>query len=368
MSEFMEKFNVSRLTGAPPGYIGHEEGGRLTEAVKQRPYQLILLDEFEKAHRDVSQLLLQVFDAGRLTDARGETVSFANTVILLTSNLGAQALFQLQQQLEQQLLDQQQKAQGSNTHVDGTGAEASSAQEPSTDSTDTTATTDTKIPDPHATIQALATQLVTQHFSPEFVNRLDDILVFRSLDTTSLTQIAQLQLHEIQQLLLREKGVTLVVSHPAATTRLVHLATQQQPDFGARPIRRFLQTQLLVPLAEWSLQEDLVTGDVLVVSSSASASASASSASVEDAMEVYRQYQEQERRVSPSLCSVEVLQGDAQMDSVLLSPDSGTVHRMHLLFERYVLTRLRHHLYSSSCFLLCRLSGLVFTRIRSTNK
>lgn len=244
MSEFMEKFNVSRLVGAPPGYIGHEDGGRLTEAVKQRPYQLILFDEFEKAHRDVSQLLLQVFDAGRLTDATGTTVDFTNTVLILTSNLGASVLYPNQTTRARD--DPNNKNE--NKDVNGDDDSSKTAEEaPTTKRT------------PEET-QALALQLVQQHFSPEFVNRLDDILVFQPLDDPAMEAICSIQLSHLQRLMQKERQLSLTV-----TPLVTQIIAQRGGDsrFGARPLKRYLQTEVMAPLAEILLQGDILPGDAI---------------------------------------------------------------------------------------------------------
>lgn len=242
MSEFMEKFNVSRLVGAPPGYIGHEDGGRLTEAVKQRPYQLILLDEFEKAHRDVSQLLLQVFDAGRLTDAAGTTVDFTNTVLILTSNLGASVLYP----------NQTTRARDDPTHQNDTKEENGNDGSSKTEEAPTKRTTEET--------HALALQLVQQHFSPEFVNRLDDILVFQPLDGPAMEAICSIQLRHLQQLMEKERQLSLTV-----TPQVRQIIAQRGGDsrFGARPLKRYLQTEVMAPLAEILLQGDILPGDAI---------------------------------------------------------------------------------------------------------
>lgn len=237
MSEFMEKFNVSRLTGAPPGYIGHEDGGRLTEAVKQRPYQLILFDEFEKAHRDVSQLLLQVFDAGRLTDAAGSTVDFTNTVLIMTSNLGANILYpnQTTRPRDTSSNDAQEEAKLEENK------EKAEKQPPSAEET-----------------HALALQIVQQHFSPEFVNRLDDILVFQPLDSIAMQAICGIQLRYIEELLHKERQLSFT-----ATSKVLEIIAQRGGDsrFGARPLKRYLQTEVMAPLAEVLLQGEILPGD-----------------------------------------------------------------------------------------------------------
>lgn len=144
MSEYMEKFSVSRLIGAPPGYVGFEDGGTLTEAVRRRPYQVVLFDEFEKAHRDISNLLLQVFDEGRLTDSQGHLIDFRNTIIIMTSNLGGNEFTNNYEESKSRVLE-----------------------------------------------------IVRQNFQPEFINRIDNLIVFRSLSKESITGIIDIQLNEV---------------------------------------------------------------------------------------------------------------------------------------------------------------------------
>ena len=190
MSEYGEKHSVSRLLGAPPGYIGYEEGGQLTEAVRRRPYSVILLDEVEKAHPEVFDVLLQVLDDGRLTDGQGRTVDFRNVILILTSNLGSQFL------IDPELNDSQKK-------------------------------------------EAVLT-MVRAHFKPEFLNRLDDIVVFSALDKTELGQIVELNIDKLTER-LAEKRLQLAVT-PAARAWLAEKG--YDPIYGARPLRRLMQQQI----------------------------------------------------------------------------------------------------------------------------
>jgi ATP-dependent Clp protease ATP-binding subunit ClpA len=226
MSEFMERNAVARLVGAPPGYVGYEEGGQLTEAVRRRPYAVLLLDEVEKAHPEVFNLLLQVLDDGRLTDSQGRTVDFRHTVVIMTSNLASRAI------LERARL--------------GRGGEGS---DPSADST----------PSPGARSgaeldreldQAVEGALARQ-FRPEFLNRIDEVIRFRPLAPADLERIVRLQLAELASL-LREQQLELVVEEAA-----VALLAEQgyEPEYGARPLRRVLRRRVENPLATQLLED-----------------------------------------------------------------------------------------------------------------
>ena len=216
MSEFMEKHAVSRLVGAPPGYVGYEEGGYLTEAVRRRPYSVILLDEVEKAHPDVFNILLQVLDDGRLTDGQGRTVDFRNTVIVMTSNLGSQMI-----------------------------------QELSSEGT----------PEAYTQIKAAVMGVVQSHFRPEFINRLDDIVVFHPLDKAQIRSIARIQMSGLEKR-LAERGLKLQLSDDA----LALLANVGfDPVYGARPLKRAIQQQLENPLAQRILAGEFASGDTVRV-------------------------------------------------------------------------------------------------------
>jgi len=215
MSEFMEKHSVSRLVGAPPGYVGYEEGGYLTEAVRRRPYSVILLDEVEKAHPDVFNILLQVLDDGRLTDGQGRTVDFRNTVIVMTSNLGSQMI------------------QDAAENGEGGDAEGQYTQ-----------------------MKASVMGVVQAHFRPEFINRLDEIVVFRPLDKTQIRAIARIQLAYLEKR-LAERQLRLEVSD-AALALLGN--TGFDPVYGARPLKRAIQQQLENPLAKEILEGRYAAG------------------------------------------------------------------------------------------------------------
>ena len=217
MSEFMEKHAVSRLIGAPPGYVGYDEGGVLTEAVRRRPYQVVLFDEVEKAHPDVFNVLLQVLDDGQLTDGQGRTVDFKQTLIILTSNLGAQALSQLPD-----------------------GADSADAKRDVMDA-------------------------VRAHFRPEFLNRLDETIIFDRLGRADMGGIVDIQLARLQKRLLGRK-ITLAFDDAAKTW----LADEgYDPVFGARPLKRVIQRALQDPLAELLLSGDVKDGDTIAVSAGA---------------------------------------------------------------------------------------------------
>jgi ATP-dependent Clp protease ATP-binding subunit ClpB len=211
MSEYSEKHTVSRLLGAPPGYIGYEEGGQLTEAVRRRPYSVILLDEVEKAHPEVFDVLLQVLDDGRLTDGQGRTVDFRNVILILTSNLGSQFLIDPE-------LDDSQRKEG-------------------------------------------VMAMVRTHFKPEFLNRLDDIVVFQALDKTELGQIVELNIDRLTER-LAEKRLQLAVT-PAARAWLAE--SGYDPIYGARPLRRLMQQQIDDQLANLILAGQISDGSMVKV-------------------------------------------------------------------------------------------------------
>lgn len=197
MSEYMEKHSVSRLVGAPPGYVGYEEGGQLTEAVRRKPYSVVLLDEIEKAHPDVFKLFLQVFDDGRLTDSKGTVVSFKNTLIIMTSNLGSE------------LISQAEKHGGGE-------------------------------------LKGLVETLLKSKFPPEFLNRIDETLIFKPLSKASLTKIVDLQLQDLAAR-LADQELTL---HVSEATKQALIEEGYDPDFGARPLRRVIQRRLETPIAK----------------------------------------------------------------------------------------------------------------------
>lgn len=214
MSEFMEKHSVARLIGAPPGYVGYEEGGYLTEAVRRRPYALILLDEVEKAHHDVFNILLQVLDDGRLTDGQGHTVDFRNTVIVMTSNLGSQLI----QEMASESYDKMKTA---------------------------------------------VMTIVAQHFRPEFINRIDETVVFHGLARDQIKRIASIQIAYLAKRLM-EKDIQLTVEDDVLTY-LSNIG--YDPIYGARPLKRAIQQNLENPLAQEILQGKYRSGDEIIVTS-----------------------------------------------------------------------------------------------------
>jgi ATP-dependent Clp protease ATP-binding subunit ClpB len=210
MSEYSEKHSVARLVGAPPGYVGYEEGGQLSEAVRRRPYSVVLLDEVEKAHPDVFDVLLAVLDDGRLTDGQGRTVDFRNTILVLTSNLGSQALV-------------------------------------------------AELPDELKRDEVMA--VVRGHFKPEFLNRLDDIVVFDALTTEDLTRIVDIQVAALAKRLAARR-LTLEVSDAAREWLAIN---GFDPLYGARPLRRLVQTSISDALARELLAGQVRDGQTVVV-------------------------------------------------------------------------------------------------------
>ncbi|HKG96888.1 MAG TPA: AAA family ATPase, partial [Pyrinomonadaceae bacterium] len=212
MSEYMEKHAVARMIGAPPGYIGYEEGGQLTEAVRRRPYSVILFDEIEKAHADVFNVLLQILDDGRLTDSKGRTVDFKNTVLIMTSNLGSREI--------QEVSDDEKQ------------------------------------------VREAVLQVLQDHFKPEFLNRIDDIVIFHRLSRDQISQIVDVQLERLRQM-LHERNISIVLDDSAKEL----LAREgYDPNYGARPLKRAIQTLIQNPLAMKLLQGDIQPGQTVTVS------------------------------------------------------------------------------------------------------
>jgi ATP-dependent Clp protease ATP-binding subunit ClpB len=216
MSEYMEKHAVARMIGAPPGYVGYEEGGQLTEAVRRRPYSVLLLDEIEKAHPDVFNVLLQILDDGRLTDSQGRVVDFRNTVIIMTSNIGSQIIV------------------GAGEQSDAAGWDG---------------------------VEREVRDQLRLHFRPEFLNRVDEIIVFRPLTRTDLARIVELQLGGLERL-LADRRIGLRVQPQAREL----LATEgYDPVYGARPLKRVIQRLLQNPIALQLLEGAYAEGDTVVV-------------------------------------------------------------------------------------------------------
>ena len=217
MSEYMERHAVARLIGAPPGYVGYEEGGQLTEAVRRRPYAVILFDEIEKAHPEVFNIMLQILDDGRLTDSKGRTVDFRNTVIIMTSNVGSQYIHEFQQSL--------------------------------------------KSPQQEEEMRRKVEEELHRSFKPEFLNRIDDIIIFHALALEHIKKIVDTQLKRLEKT-VADRGLTLAVSEPAK-----ELLSREgyDPAFGARPLKRALQRLIIDPLAIQLLEGKFKPGDVVYV-------------------------------------------------------------------------------------------------------
>jgi ATP-dependent Clp protease ATP-binding subunit ClpB len=209
MSEFMERHSVSRLIGAPPGYIGYEEGGKLTEAVRRRPYSVILLDEIEKAHHDVFNILLQVLDDGRLTDNHGRTVDFKNTIIVMTSNIGSQAIQRITEE-------------GGDEHD----------------------------------IRKAVMEVLEARLLPEFLNRIDETIVFKPLQRDEIRKIVDMQITQLEGL-IEQQGLVLEVTE---TARNAIANEGYDPVYGARPLKRVIQQRIQNPLAVVLLRGDFREG------------------------------------------------------------------------------------------------------------
>jgi len=221
MSEYMEKFSVSRLIGAPPGYVGYEEGGQLTEAVRRKPYSVVLLDEIEKAHPEVFNVLLQVLDDGRLTDNQGRTVNFKNTIIIMTSNIGSHLiqakLSDFNESNYQQIMEE---------------------------------------------LREQLNDLLRQTIRPEFLNRIDEIVLFKPLLKSELREIVDIQLERVNKM-LAEKNMRLEVNQDAKDF-LIELG--YDVTYGARPLKRVIQRYLVNPLATEILMGNFTAGDTILVS------------------------------------------------------------------------------------------------------
>jgi ATP-dependent Clp protease ATP-binding subunit ClpB len=222
MSEYQEKHTVSRLIGAPPGYIGYDEGGQLTEAVRRRPYSVVLFDEIEKAHHDVFNTLLQVLDDGRLTDGQGRTVDFKNVIVVMTSNIGSHRILGYRGAFE--------------------GEE-------------------------YRRMKDTVLEELRQAFRPEFLNRLDEIIVFHALSEEHLKQIVDIQLTALRAR-LEERHITIQLSD-AARTRLVR--SGYDPNYGARPLKRAIQREIETPLAKRIVSGEIRDGQSVWIDADAAA-------------------------------------------------------------------------------------------------
>ena len=209
MSEFMERHSIARLIGAPPGYVGYEEGGFLTEAVRRRPYTIVLFDEIEKAHSDIFNLLLQILDDGRLSDGHGRTVNFKNTVIIMTSNIASNLMHELR------------------------GKE----------------------------LRGRVMEALKMHFRPEFLNRIDEIVIFNSLDKDEIKKIVEIQMRYLQERLI-EKKISISFSD-----KIKELIADKgfDPTFGARPIKRTIQQMIENPLSMKILNGEFVENDIIKI-------------------------------------------------------------------------------------------------------
>jgi len=214
----MEKHTVARLIGAPPGYVGYEEGGQLSEAVRRRPYSVVLFDEIEKAHPDVFNVLLQVLDDGRLTDGQGRTVDFKNTILIMTSNIGSPII-------QEYFMDGKTTAGARQAMEDKVMAE------------------------------------LKRHFRPEFLNRVDDVIIFQSLDEEELEKIVEIQISRLEKR-LTQQNLTLDVD---ASAKKLLAKEGYDPQFGARPLKRAVQDQLLNPLSMRLLEGEFKPGDKIKV-------------------------------------------------------------------------------------------------------
>jgi ATP-dependent Clp protease ATP-binding subunit ClpB len=219
MSEYTESFNTSRLIGAPPGYVGYDEGGQLTEAVRRKPYSVVLFDEIEKAHPDVFNILLQVLDDGRLTDNKGRTVNFKNTIIIMTSNLGSQLIRQ---------------SVGADP-----GAFADKGDKASQQKTDA--------------LKAQLMEMLKQTIRPEFLNRIDETIMFLPLNKEEIAQVVRLQIDGVKKM-LAQQGFTLEATPHA----IAYLAEEgYDPEFGARPVKRAIQQLVLNDLSKKILADEV---------------------------------------------------------------------------------------------------------------
>jgi ATP-dependent Clp protease ATP-binding subunit ClpB len=237
MSEYQERHSVSRLVGAPPGYVGYDEGGQLTEAVRRKPYSVVLLDEIEKAHPDVFNTLLQVLDEGRLTDNKGRVANFKNTIVIMTSNIGSDLIRERF------------------SHIDGDNEDRIVEE----------------------TKEELF-NVLKQTVRPEFLNRIDDVVMFRPLNRTDIRQIVELQLNEVRKQ-LAEQDIVLTMTNEA----MDWLAAEgYSPEFGARPLKRVIKKRVLRQLSKQILESSVTPGSQLVLD-------------VFDDVVVFRQAREQEQ-------------------------------------------------------------------------
>ena len=225
MSEYQERHTVSRMVGAPPGYVGYEEGGQLTEIVRRKPFSVILLDEIEKAHRDVFNLLLQILEDGRLTSGQGRTVDFKNTIIIMTSNIGSELFYE----------------------EDEGGIKFAREAKPDNSS--------------YGEIEEEIHKKLRKTFRPEFLNRLDEIIIFKPLRSSEIRKIVDLELAKVSKR-LAEQELSLEVS-PKAREYLAKKGFN--PEFGARPLRRVIQREIENPVSELIISKKLKAGDTIKI-------------------------------------------------------------------------------------------------------
>ncbi|HEX7613495.1 MAG TPA: AAA family ATPase, partial [Candidatus Limnocylindrales bacterium] len=248
MSEYMEKHSVSRLVGAPPGYVGYEEGGQLTEAIRRRPYQVILLDEIEKAHPDVFNILLQVLDDGRLTDGQGRTVDFRNTVLIMTSNVGSQFIAGFTERG-----DAGDAARRDEARRDEARRDAGRREETRLDAL------------AYEQMKRHITEALRIQFRPEFLNRIDEAIVFHSLTDADLAAIVELLIADLQKRLVSQEIVLELT--PAARSLIVREGTD--PAYGARPLKRTIQRLVENPLARALLRGEFKPGTAVMADADA---------------------------------------------------------------------------------------------------
>lgn len=242
MSEYMEKHSVARLIGSPPGYIGHDEGGQLTEAVRRKPYAVILFDEVEKAHPDVFNTLLQLLDDGRLTDSKGRTVDFKHSVIIMTSNIGSHIIMKKLSDLP--IPDEEENDDLLTQEVKKIAAKKEKKTQTNTD------------------IEKEIMPLLQQHFRPEFLNRIDDIIIFNPISTQMLTSIVDMQIQQFQKLLHKEKNITLTLDDKS---KKFLTEKWRDPVFGARPLKRAMQRYLVDELALAIIDGSIHEGDTITM-------------------------------------------------------------------------------------------------------
>lgn len=276
MSEYMEKQNVSRLVGAPPGYVGYDEGGQLSEAVRRRPYSVVLFDEVEKAHPDVFNILLQVLDDGRITDSQGRVVDFKNTVIVMTSNIGSDHILEVFAKKEKTAKKPATKkqetkdlsSQKTNYKVDDDGTVEVSAQRvsdavssPSVQEPESLPTQERETDQEYEQMLKRVMTALRSHFRPEFLQRVDEIILFHTLSKIELRQIVTIQVKRIERLLAEQK-ITLELSD-AAKNHITDVG--YDPVYGARPLKRAIQRELENPLANKILENAFVEGDTIAI-------------------------------------------------------------------------------------------------------